>query len=535
MNSRSRVPRQRGRHSRGFVGSLRAVAAYVVALALPLCRPSAGGNPVGLRRFQAAFDSASLGMAYLGRDGLVEDCNPALAVLLGCRPADVVGRPLLSVIAGVDDDAPALGPLLGDQIRVGCSGALAEWVRVTVSSASGEPSIAMVEDVSAARMSEAQVHHIDRLAQLGELAASLAHEIGQPLNVIRLTAEGALDRLTAEVVDVGRQSRSLGVVIDQSRRLQEIIDHALAYSRRADQSGQPLDPRAVVRSAIKLVDKRAQAHKIRLLWQPPRSTALVFGHAVRLEQVVVNLLTNACDAILAGHGGSRVNDSVGTVEVLCRLDDEAGEVVVSVVDDGPGVPQSVIERIFLPFFTTKPQGLGTGLGLSVSLGIVAQMGGRIDVSNLSPGARFDIRLPALDSIGEDAGSAGMDGVAAKPHVLVADDEPLAVAEIAAYLSGHGYRVSTVTGGNAALAAHLLDRADVVVTDLNMAEGDGVTLIARLKREQPSPPVIALTVLAGDQPARALAAGAAMVLSKPLGLSDIERRIAQVLAVRETVS
>jgi len=277
--------------------------------------------------------------------------------------------------------------------------------------------------------------------------------------------------------------------------------------------------------------KRAQSHKIRLMWQPPRSAARVFGHAVRLEQVVVNLLTNACDAILAAHRGSQANDSVGSVEVLCRLDDAAGEVVVSVIDDGPGVPQSVMNQIFQPFFTTKPQGMGTGLGLSVSLGIIAQMGGRIEVTNLSPGARFDIRLPALGRLDEEYGPAGAGGEAARPHVLVADDEPLAVAEIAAFLSDRGYRVTTVAGGNAALAVHLLDRADLVVTDLHMAEGDGVALIARLKREEPLLPVIALTVLAGDEPARARAAGAALVLFKPLGLADIQIHIARALAER----
>jgi signal transduction histidine kinase/ActR/RegA family two-component response regulator len=518
------------------------VATSVAALMLPRSLARAGdvsactAAEVALERsearFQTVFDNAILGMAYLDRHGRVKECNPALATMLGCHPKDLVGGALLAIIGG-NDDTPLLCSPLGDEYHVARPGALAEWVRVALS-ASGDDSLAMVEDISDRKMAEAQIRHIDRLAQLGELAASLAHEIGQPLNVIRLTAEGALDRLSAEVVDAGRQRRSLGVVLDQSRRLQEIIDHTLAYSRRADQAGQPLDPRSVIRSAVKLVVKRAQSHGVRLVWQPPRTAALVFGHAVRLEQVMVNLLTNACDAILAGHGGAQAKDWVGNIDILCRVDDEAGDVVVSVVDDGPGVPQSVMDRIFQPFFTTKPQGQGTGLGLSVSLGIIAQMGGRIEVTNLAPGARFDIRLPALESIGEEQGVAGRAGEAGRPHVILADDEPLAAAEIASFLCDHGYRVTTVAGGNAALAAYLLDRADVVVTDLHMPEGDGVALITRLKQEAPTLPIIALTVLAGDEPARARAAGAVMVLSKPLGLANIQAQIARMLAARDSL-
>ncbi len=230
---------------------------------------------------------------------------------------------------------------------------------------------------------------IDRLWLLGELAGALAHDLSQPINVVRLTAEGAMDRLQRGDGDPVRLTRSLGNIADQSLRLQDVIDRLRATARRPARPPSPLSPVEAVRQALAGLLPRLKADGIRLLWHADPAAAPVLGHPVRLEQAVANLLTNSCDAIAtAALTRARPGGRAGTLAVTCRGDGD-GTVVITIEDDGPGFPSAILAQ-----FNAAVGGIGCGIGLTVALGVMAEMGAAIAATNPGPGARVEIRLPA---------------------------------------------------------------------------------------------------------------------------------------------
>ncbi|MBC7907578.1 MAG: response regulator [Rhodospirillaceae bacterium] len=358
------------------------------------------------------------------------------------------------------------------------------------------PAFADHTNVRAARMS--------RLWQVGEVTASLGHDFGQPLNVIRLTAEAALDALDHHRADPDRMRRSLNAAVDQSRRMQAMIDALLAGTRRPQDPPQTVQPVAVIRHALSLALPRLRTQSIRLIWHADLATPMVSGHGVRLEMAITNVLTNAADALaarmLTGHTAEPA-----VLRVACR--EEAGDALITVEDNGPGLPPDLRAALALP------QG-GTGIGLTVALGIIAEMGGSVEFEDASPGTRVTIRLPA---------STGA------RSVLVVDDEAEAAGEIGDYLAGQGWHVRMASGGNEAV--RLFDQAPchAVVTDLNMADGDGWRLIEHLHARDPDLIIIAVTTAQGEDARRAVTAGAVMVLRKPVGLEQIAQELDELVA------
>jgi signal transduction histidine kinase len=240
----------------------------------------------------------------------------------------------------------------------------------------------------------------EKLAGIGRLAAGVAHEVGNPLAAILGYVETLYGETAEQPIEPEVRRDVLGRVRVQTERIHEIIQELLEYARPADDVVEPVDVAKVVAGAVSLV--RAQARMRRVTTEVDVAAELppVRASAGRLTQVLVNLLLNAGDAV----GGS------GRVGVDARV--AAGQVVIGVSDDGPGIPADVRPRLFEPFFTTKDVGKGSGLGLSVSLAIVERWGGTIRVTEpggpagLGPtggeakrspqmtGSRFEVYLPA---------------------------------------------------------------------------------------------------------------------------------------------
>jgi C4-dicarboxylate-specific signal transduction histidine kinase len=174
-------------------------------------------------------------------------------------------------------------------------------------------------------------------------------------------------------------------------RASKIIGHLRSFGRDANETAQPFDPRDAVRGALGMIGEQLKLSSIELvLALPTEAGAQVFGYALRFEQVLLNLIRNARDELIA-HPSGMLQKRIQIVVVF----KPQGQVSISVEDNGPGVPVALLENIFDPFFTTKKVGKGTGLGLSVSFGIVNEMGGKIVVVNTSGGARFEITLPTI--------------------------------------------------------------------------------------------------------------------------------------------
>ena len=235
-----------------------------------------------------------------------------------------------------------------------------------------------------------------KLATLGTLAAGMAHEMSQPVNVIRLWTENMLSRLRDNLLEPERAERSLTLVIEQTDRMAKLIDHVRTFGRRDGGGTQAFTPAHSVQSAVELLRHQYELEGIEIVESVTSAHRPVIGRPLELEQVILNLFSNARDAIIAlrATGGEG-----GRIMVVVSDDSDGQNVAIQVTDDGGGIAPSVLPQIFDPFFTTKEVGKGAGLGLSIGYGIIDGMGGRIDARNVDleggrRGVRFTITLPS---------------------------------------------------------------------------------------------------------------------------------------------
>ncbi|MBI1206037.1 MAG: PAS domain-containing protein [Azospirillum sp.] len=412
--------------------------------------------------------------------------------------------------------------------------------------ADGRPALffGVTQDVTARRELESRIAHVSKLSLLGELAAGLAHEISQPLYVIRLMAEGGLDHLDQGDSDIDRVRRQFSAIIEQADRINTIISYVRRFGRRDTETSTPFDPVASIRSAIMMTNHQIERAGICLRTLLPDSGSTVMGHPGRFEQVIINLLTNAIDAIVGSEGRS-IFGSMGTISVGLDEDKAAGTVTVRLEDDGPGIPAHVRERMFDPFFTTKAAGKGTGLGLSICLGIVAEMGGRLEVAAVERGACIDIVLPVVPAATEPASASPpplqqQPAVAARGqargrgrHVLVVDDDETCCRMIAGFLRRRGFRITTARNGAQAMARFLDDGADAVITDITMTGGDGNQLIRALRSRTAQIPIIVVTGRDPDnEPDAVYVREATDIQRKPARLPALLARLTQHLGSGE---
>jgi len=324
--------------------------------------------------------------------------------------------------AGIIDNLPSgfsyeefLNEGLAQQVFLGAMGREADWLNdrlCSLEATQGASEIAVAPDrtlllrrtsvegigmvVSAADVSElktsqAQLVQASKLATLGEMATGIAHELNQPLGVIRMAAANCAKRIAKGQVDPNYLTGKLERISEQTVRASQIIDHMRIFGRSDDGRRDDFDLSASLTNACHLMHKQLELDGIKLTTNFPDQGPPVSGQQVMFEQVILNLLSNAKDAILANDN----KDTQAGVEVSLVADDYSakGCAIVRVQDNGGGFPPPVLNRLFDPFFTTKEPGKGTGLGLSISYGIVRDMGGKISARNLDSGACFEIVMP----------------------------------------------------------------------------------------------------------------------------------------------
>lgn len=232
-----------------------------------------------------------------------------------------------------------------------------------------------------------QLRHAERLRVIGALAAGVAHELGTPLNIILGNAEIIGD----EQVTPERVRKASETIRHQSKRMAAIIAHLLDFGRRGGSSRELTDIGALVAHSTSLLAPIATRARCHIDYERPAAPVQARVNAGEIEQVVVNLVLNAIQAMPEG---GRVRLSCSRDDSRDRRGDRPTLARLTVEDRGSGIAPADLPRIFDPFFTTKGVGKGTGLGLSVSWGIIEDHGGSIDVaSDLGQGSRFTVRLP----------------------------------------------------------------------------------------------------------------------------------------------
>jgi two-component system NtrC family sensor kinase len=234
----------------------------------------------------------------------------------------------------------------------------------------------------------AQLVQSDKLASMGKMAASVAHEINNPLAVISEKTGWAMDLLEEEEFqpskNLGELRRSLQKIDEHVERARKVVHNMLGFARRMEPHTEDVDINQVIDQTISLLENYARTSNIDIQTDLASDLPIIASDQAQLQQVFLNLVSNAIDAI--GNSGS--------IEVSTRQLD--GNIHVDVKDNGPGMSPEMQRKIFEPFVTTKSGGKGTGLGLWVSLGIVEKMGGTITVeSKVGEGCTFTVQLPIV--------------------------------------------------------------------------------------------------------------------------------------------
>ncbi|MGF6096342.1 ATP-binding protein [Pseudomonas sp. 18175] len=250
---------------------------------------------------------------------------------------------------------------------------------------------AVGRDNTEVRRSQQQLTQSAKMATLGEMATGLAHEINQPLNVMHMAVVNVLKRLSSGDVQLDYLTEKLQRIDAQVQRAARVVDHMRVFGRRSEIEQQPFDPAQALEGTLSLLGEGLRAKGVEMRITPAGFVVQVKGYVDQLEQVLINLMVNARDALL----GKRDKDPQFRPWIAVHCEHDSRHVRIWVEDNGGGIDPRLLERIFEPFFTTKPIGVGTGLGLSVSYGIVENMGGRLSVANGEEGAKFCIELPVL--------------------------------------------------------------------------------------------------------------------------------------------
>lgn len=236
------------------------------------------------------------------------------------------------------------------------------------------------------REKQEQLVQAGKLATLGELTTGLAHELNNPLNNIGLFVGNAIDLIELDSIEASSERilHELYSAMQQMRKATEIITHLRTFGRAASVSYEPVVISQVIQNAVSLIQEQLRIRQIGVQLQLPAEEVVVIGNPIQLEQVFLNLLTNARDA---------VNDMPQKdIIITCTLKTDFVEMRVQ--DTGPGIPLALEQRIFDPFFTTKEVGAGTGLGLSITYSIIQEHQGNILLeSHEGGGALFLIQLP----------------------------------------------------------------------------------------------------------------------------------------------
>ena len=401
------------------------------------------------------------------------------------------------------------------------------WAEVTAhleqgAEGNGGRLAALMRDVSERRRLEDQSRDLyhellqtEKLAALGQTVSGVAHELNNPLATILTWSE----RLAARPLD-DVTKRGVETILSESERAAKIVRNLLTFSRKRHTTRAMIDLNQVVRETLALRSYEQRVSNITTIDALASGLPPVFADPHHVKQVLLNLIINAEQAMLAAHGR-------GTLVTRTWYDVDQESVVLEINDDGPGVPDEVQAKIFDPFFTTKAVGKGTGLGLTVAYAIIQDHGGHIRVkSEPGHGASFFVELPASTSrarpgVARAPHAASSDGAGAM--VLVVEDEPALAAAVSEALTDAGFRVDRAGDGQEALERIREKVYDLVVCDLKMPRMDGRALYKAISDASPTLArriVFVTGDVAGTDTERFLEESGSRWLAKPFRLADL---------------
>jgi PAS domain S-box-containing protein len=379
------------------------------------------------------------------------------------------------------------------------------------------------------------LHQSEKLAALGSLLAGVAHELNNPLSVV-VGQSVLMEEMAAD-----ERTRARAAKIHRAAdRCARIVRTFLALARRRPPERNEVDFNEIVEASLDLVAYALQADGIEVSLDLADDVPHLWADGDQLNQVVTNLVVNARQAMAERPVDRRL-------KLTTRFDPQTGTAVLSIADNGPGVPPEIRSRIFEPFFTTKPAGIGTGVGLSMCHNIIDAHGGAIAVEDTpGGGATFAIQLPVPVSVPPAAAKSDQDaaGAIGPYRILIVDDEPEISLTIAEALEPDGHSIDIASNGREALSRIEVEDMpgrgttyDLVISDLRMPDLDGPGLFAEVRRRWPDL-ACRFVFITGDTlsvPARGfLTETGVPVIEKPFTAAGLRETIARVFETQEGV-
>ena len=477
----------------------------------------------GKREWEQMVDAIGAAVCIVDRHGTVHRANRTFAALVDTPVTALAGRSwkvLLpeawrAPVGRLLEDAGGAPCELRDEHRV----FVATMIPIGANDPEARAAVLVLDDHTERRRLQDQLIQSEKMSAVGQLISGVAHELNNPLASVL----GFADYLVENGEIPPALAEPLKVIQQEAQRAAGIVKNLLTFGRKQDQERRPIAVGGVIERTAALLKNQLIQKKVELVVEVAAGLPEVHGSPNQLQQIFVNLINNAAQAI-AGTGRP------GTVTVRARpwLDGLA----IDVADTGPGVPAALAERVFEPFFTTKREGEGTGLGLSICQGLVKEHGGRLSLqSGRGAGATFTVELPAARPA-PPGHTVQPSAAPVHARVLVVDDEHHILRYMRATLESWGHHVDVAADGAEGLRCAFGAEYDIIFTDVRMPGVGGREFYESLRADAPE--IAARVVFAtgdtvADDTLAFLKSTGRPVLTKPFRLAELRVTLATALA------
>ena len=360
------------------------------------------------KKYHEIFNNMPNPVFVLDMDSLeILDCNASVKTVYGYDKKETLNRSFLDLFLETDRYKYASEIKKTEIInqvkhRTKTGKTVFVNIRVSPSNYAGKKVLLVTSsDITKRLETEQQLIQASKMATLGEMATGVAHELNQPLSVIKTASSFSIKKIEKNEPIENEILFNILVKIDSNiDRATKIINHMRQFARKSDMDLELVRVNDVLKKAFEIFSQQLKLRGIEVQWNIEKNLSKIYADPGRLEQVFINLLLNARDAI--EEKGNHLEPKNGQKKITLKTMQDNQTVICEICDTGKGVPESVAEKIFEPFFTTKEVGKGTGLGLSISYGIIKDCGGSIQVAANKPeGACFILKFPIPKTTNEN--------------------------------------------------------------------------------------------------------------------------------------